>query len=105
MDFFINLGIVGISLIILGKASLKNNNDAQEFIKFKILNKFMNYMDSELLAKINLKYGKLLLITGILGTLFYNTLGLFMVLVMVLVMTFYLISLFTNAYKFFILFH
>ena len=102
MDFFINLGIVGISLILFGKQGLKVNEDSQELSGFKILDNIISYMESDLLAKINLKYGKQLLITGIIGALFYNTLGLFMVFVMVLVLSFYLSNVLINGYKFYI---
>ena len=102
MDFFINLGIVGISLIILGKLAFKLNKDTKELSGFKILDNIVSYMESDLLAKINLKYGKQLLITGIIGALFYNTLGLLMVFVTVLVLIFYLANVFINGYKFYI---
>lgn len=102
MDFFINLGIVGISLILFGKQGLKVNEDSQELSGFKILDSIVSYMESDLLAKINLKYGKQLLITGIIGALFYNTLGLLMVFVMVLVLSFYFSNVFINGYKFYI---
>ena len=102
MDFFINLGIVGISLILFGKQGLKVNEDSQEISGFKILDNIINYIASDLLAKINLKYGKQLLITGVIGALFYNTLGLLMVFVTVLVLIFYLANVFINGYKFYI---
>lgn len=102
MDFFINLGIVGISLILFGKQGLKVNEDSQELSGFKILDNIISYMESDLLAKINLKYGKQLLITGIIGALFYNTLGLLMVFVTVLVLSFYLSNVLIKGYKFYI---
>ena len=102
MDFFINLGILGVSLILFGKLTLKSNENLQEISGFKILDNIINYIASDLLAKINLKYGKQLLITGIIGALFYNTLGLLMVFVMVLVLSFYLSNVFINGYKFYI---
>lgn len=102
MDFFINLGIIGILLIILGKLALKVNKYTQDFSNFKLIDKFMCYMESEFLAKINLKYGKYLLIMCIMGLLFYNTLGLLMVVITVLVFTFYLANIFIIAYKFYI---
>lgn len=102
MDFFINLGIFGIALIWLGKLALSTNESTQEFSNFKFLDKFIRYMESELLARINLKYGKYMLITGILGALFYKTLGLLMVFVMVLVSSLYLVNLFISGYKFYI---
>ena len=58
MDFFINLGIVGISLILFGKQGLKVNEDSQKLSGFKMLDNIISYMESGLLAKINLKYGK-----------------------------------------------
>lgn len=102
MDFFINLGIFGIALILLGKLALNSNESTQEFSNFKFLDKLMRYMDSELLARINLKYGKYMLITGILGVLFYKALGLLMVFLMVLITSFYLVNLFISGYKFYI---
>ena len=102
MDFFINLGILGVSLILFGKLALKLNEDSQEISGFKILDNIINYIASDLLAKINLKYGKQLLITGVIGALFYNTLGLLMVFVTVLVLIFYLANVFINGYKFYI---
>jgi len=102
MDFFINLGILGVSLILFGKLTLKSNENLQEISGFKILDNIINYIASDLLAKINLKYGKQLLITGVIGALFYNTLGLLMVFVTVLVLIFYLANVFINGYKFYI---
>ena len=100
MDFFINLGITGISLIFLGKLALRRNKTINESNNLEFIYKLMRYMESELLAKINLKYGKQLLIASIVGVLFYNTFGLFMVLVTVLVFTSYLINLFISGYKY-----
>lgn len=100
MDFFINLGITGISLIFLGKLALRRNKTINETNNLEFIDKLMRYMESELLAKINLKYGKQLLIASIVGVLFYNTFGLFMVLVTVLVFTSYLINLFISGYKY-----
>lgn len=102
MDFFINLGILGIALIILGKSKSRKNNQAQKLNHIKILDKLLCYMESDMLMNINLKYGKLLLITGIIGALFYNILGLLMVFITVLIVTFYLINLFMSGYKFYI---
>lgn len=100
MDFFINLCITGISLIFLGKLALRGNKTINESNNLEFIDKLMRYMESELLAKINLKYGKQLLIASIVGVLFYNTFGLFMVLVTVLVFTSYLINLFISGYKY-----
>ena len=100
MDFFINLGITGISLIFLGKLALRRNKTINESNNLEFIDKLMRYMESELLAKINLKYGKQVLIASIVGVLFYNTFGLFMVLVTVLVFTSYLINLFISGYKY-----
>lgn len=102
MELFINLGIVGIGLIVLGKSALYTNKNTQTFHYFKFLDKFMLYMESEVLARINLKYGKYLLLTGTVGALFYDVLGLLMALVMVLVTSFYLVNLFISGYKFYI---
>ena len=100
MDFFINLCITDISLIFLGKLALRKNKTINESNNLEFIDKLMRYMESELLAKINLKYGKQLLIASIVGVLFYNTFGLFMVLVTVLVFTSYLINLFISGYKY-----
>lgn len=100
MDFFINLGITGILLIFLGKLALRGNKNINESNNLEFIDKLIRYMESELLAKINLKYGKQLLIASIVGVLFYNTFGLFMVLVTVLVFTSYLINLFISGYKY-----
>lgn len=100
MDFFINLGITGISLIFLGKLALRRNKTINESNNLEFIDKLMRYMESELLAKINLKYGKQLLIASIVGVLFYNTFGLFMVLVTVLIFTSYLINVFISGYKY-----
>ena len=100
MDFFINRGITGILLIFLGKLALRRNKTINESNNLEFIDKLMRYMESELLAKINLKYGKQLLIASIVGVLFYNTFGLFMVLVTVLIITSYLINLFISGYKY-----
>jgi len=102
MDFFINIGIIGIALIILGKSALRANKCIQQSNNFKSLDNLIHYMESELLAKINLKYGKQMLITGILGALFYNSLGLLMVIIMLLVIISYLASIFISGYKFYL---
>ena len=102
MDFFINLGILGIALIILGKSKSRKNNQTQKLKNIKILDKLLCYMESDMLMNINFKYGKLLLITCIIGALFYNILGLLMVFITVLIVTFYLINLFMSGYKFYI---
>lgn len=101
MEVFINLGVVGIALIILGKSPVRKNNPKQNLTNIKILDKFLSYMESDILGNINFKYGKLLFITGIIGALFYNTLGLFMVFAMVLVLCFYLVNLFISGHKFY----
>lgn len=101
MDFFISFGILGIALIISGNLNKRKNNQEQSTYNIKILDKILCYMDSDILININLKYGKLMLITGIIGVLFYNTLGLLMVLITVLIMIFYLINLFISWYKFY----
>ena len=98
MEFFINIGIIGISFMLLGKMIMKNQK-TQEFENLEYLNKLISFMESELVAKANLKYGNLLLICGVIGTLFYNTLGLFMVLVTIVVLAFYLGIIFINLYK------
>ena len=100
MDFLISVGIIGISLILSSKLAMKGNKNIQEYNNFGFLSKFLSYMDSELLAKINLKYGTQLLISGIIGTLFYNILGLLMVAVTILNFIFYLANIFINGYKY-----
>jgi len=101
MDFFINFGILGIALILSGKLNKRKDNQTQKLKNIKILDKISCYMDSDMLININLKYGKLMLIAGIIGALFYNTLGLLMVFITVLIMIFYLINLFISLYKFY----
>ena len=98
MEFFINIAIIGISFMLLGKMIMKYEK-TQEFDNLEYLNKLISFMESELVAKANLKYGNLLLICGVIGTLFYNTLGLFMVLVTIVVLAFYLGIIFINLYK------
>ena len=100
MDFFISVGIIGISLILSSKLAMKGNKNIQQYNNWGFLSKLLCYMDSELLAKINLKYGTQLLISGIIGTLFYNTLGLLMVAVTILNFIFYLANIFINGYKY-----
>ena len=100
MDFFISVGLIGISLILSSKLAMKGNKNIQEYNNFGFLNKILCYMESELLAKINLKYGTQLLISDIIGTLFYNTLGLLMVAVTILIFIFYLANIFINGYKY-----
>ena len=100
MDFFISVGIIGISLILSSKLAMKGNKNIQQYNNWGFLSKLLSYMDSELLAKINLKYGTQLLICGIIGTLFYNTLGLLMVAVTILNFIFYLANIFINGYKY-----
>ena len=99
MDFFINISITGISFIFLSKLTNKENKNIQEFNNLKFLNKLICYIESELFAKIHLKYGIQLLICGLIGVLFYNILGFFMVVVTVLILIFYLANIFINGYK------
>ena len=91
MQLFFNLGFIGLSLIILGKLELKEDLEKKNKhnFKIKIIDKFISYTESYEFAKINLKYGMLLLITGTIGFVFYNTLGLPMVGAMVLSLGFY----------------
>ena len=70
MDFFINIGLVGIAFIFLGKLTNKENKNIQEFNNLQVLNKLICYMESELFAKIHLKYGLQLLICGIISVFY-----------------------------------
>jgi len=70
MDFFINIGLVGIAFIFLGKLTNKENKNIQEFNNLQFLNKLICYMESELFAKIHLKYGVQLLICGIISVFY-----------------------------------
>ena len=70
MDFFINIGLVGIAFIFLGKLTNKENKNIQEFNNLQFLNKLICYMESELFAKIHLKYGLQLLICGIISVFY-----------------------------------
>ncbi len=103
MQLFFNLGVIGLSLIILGKLELKEDLEKKNKhnFKIKIIDKFISYTESYEFAKINLKYGMLLLIIGIIGFVFYNTLGLTMVGAMVLSLGFYIINTFIAGYKYF----
>ena len=47
MDFFINIGLVGIAFIFLGKLTNKENKNIQEFNNLQFLNKLICYMESE----------------------------------------------------------
>ena len=70
MDFFINIGLVGIAFIFLGKLTNKENKNIQEFNNLQFLNKLICYMESELFAKIHLKNGLQLLICGIISVFY-----------------------------------
>ena len=70
MDFFINIDLVGIAFIFLGKLTNKENKNIQEFNNLQFLNKLICYMESELFAKIHLKYGLQLLICGIISVFY-----------------------------------
>ena len=70
MDFFINIGLVGIAFIFLGKLTNKENKNIQEFNNLQFLNKLICYMESELFAKIHLKYGLQLSICGIISVFY-----------------------------------
>ena len=70
MDFFINIGLVGIAFIFLGKLTNKENKNIQEFNNLQFLNKLICYMESELFSKIHLKYGLQLLICGIISVFY-----------------------------------
>lgn len=70
MDFFINIGLVVIAFIFLGKLTNKENKNIQEFNNLQFLNKLICYMESELFAKIHLKYGLQLSICGIISVFY-----------------------------------
>ena len=70
IDFFINIGLVGIAFIFLGKLTNKENKNIQEFNNLQFLNKLICYMESELFAKIHLKYGLQLSICGIISVFY-----------------------------------
>ena len=70
MDFFINIGLVGRAFIFLGKLTNKENKNIQEFNNLQFLNKLICYMESELFAKIHLKYGLQLSICGIISVFY-----------------------------------
>ncbi|MGL5753356.1 MAG: hypothetical protein ACRCXT_22620, partial [Paraclostridium sp.] len=80
MELFFNLGITGVCFIILGMLILKcDKSEVKNIEDSKPENTFMDYMDSEVIAKIHVKYGILLAITGTVGFLFYEKMGLAMV--------------------------
>lgn len=88
--------------MLLGKWTIRDNakkND-DSIVDIKNLNKFMSYMESDIWASINLRYGRLFLIPSIIGSLFYNSLGLFMVFIMVLVVGSYLGTSIINGFKY-----
>ena len=99
MNLFLILCILGIGLILLGKTAIRVNKTALEANK---TNNFKVFDISILWGKINIKYGKLLLITGMLGVFFYDKLGLLMVVIMILVLISYIANLFISGYKFLI---
>ena len=70
MDFFINIGLVVIAFIFLGKLTNKENKNIKEFNNLQFLNKLICYMESELFAKIHLKYGLQLSICGIISVFY-----------------------------------
>lgn len=45
MDFFINIGLVVIAFIFLGKLTNKENKNIQEFNNLQFLNKLICYME------------------------------------------------------------
>ena len=55
---------------IFDKLFNKENKNIQEFNNLQFLNKLICYMESELFAKIHLKYGLQLLICGIISVFY-----------------------------------
>ena len=100
MDLFLNLGIYGACIMYIGKMALKNNDKITYFKNIKILNLIMSYIQSDILANINIKYGKYILIAGAVGTIFYNIIGLLMVVVMCGLLFIYLWNVIYKGFKF-----
>lgn len=101
MDFFIQLGFLGVAFIIQGTVSLKKFDTIPKYNNLKTLDTILYFIKSDVFANLNLKLGKLLLPISILGSVFYDSLGLFMVVAMVLTLSLYFINLLIGMYKFY----
>lgn len=85
MEFFISIIVIGAVIILLAKSMGKQsiiNNDYCE--KTDLLSKFVDSIEEYILMKLKVYDGVLLCICGIVGATMYNTIGLLMVAVAIL---------------------
>ena len=79
MKFFINIIMIGIALIL---TTYLNDKFKEPVVKRKLFNitlidEFIYYMEIEVLSNIKYSYGIVMTTCGILGLLFYNSLGIY----------------------------
>ena len=92
MDFFINISILGVALIlqsfINSKKKLKTvqNNISDN----KHQDTFISLFEFGIIRRIEYKHGVTILICGIIGTLFYDRLGLLMMTLTCLISIYYI---------------
>lgn len=102
MKFFINVIMIGIALIL---TTSLNDKFKDLLVKRKLFNvtlidEFIYYMEIEILSNIKYSYGIVMTTCGILGLLFYNSLGIYILFITLLFICYYLFNLFRNAYRY-----
>lgn len=102
MKFFINIIMIGVALIL---TTYLNDKFKEPVVKRKLFNitlidEFIYYMEIEVLSNIKYSYGIVMTTCGILGLLFYNSLGIYILFITLLFMCYYFLNLFRNAYRY-----
>ena len=82
MKVFFLVAFMGLMLIVTGKVNLNSEKKDKAVLKNKELNLWLGYIESRIFADNDMLFGKIFLASGIVGMICYDTLGLFMVLVL-----------------------
>ena len=101
MKVFLGVAFMGLMLIATGKINLNSEKKDKAVLKNKELNLWLGYIESRIFADNDMLFGKIFLASGIVGMICYDTLGLFMVLVIcITALLFFGVSM-ANFYKYY----
>ena len=101
MKVFLGVAFMGLMLIANGKINLNSEKKDKAVLKNKELNLWLGYIESRIFADNDMLFGKIFLASGIVGMICYDTLGLFMVLVIcITALLFFGVSM-ANFYKYY----
>lgn len=102
MKFFINIIMIGIALILTKYLNDKYKEPVvkRKLVNFTLIDEFIYYMEIEVLSNIKYSYGIVMTTCGILGLLFYNSLGIYILFITLSFMCYYFLNLFRNAYRY-----